>query len=74
MPAQSVVKATQPVESIKKNENPTLARNTAKKPEPAATESTTKVQKVQDKKAIGRCWQRLMNVAREIKHAHLSKK
>lgn len=55
---------------VKKGETPALARNTASKPETTSTESSPKEQKVQDKKAIGRCWKRLMNMARELRHAH----
>ena len=74
LPTQSVVKTAQSVEPVKQNENPTLARNTAKKTEPAATESPAKEQKAQDKKAIGRCWKRLMNMVREVRHAQTNKK
>jgi hypothetical protein len=74
MPTQSVVKTTQPVGPIKQSENPVMARNTAKKTESQATESPAKEQKSQDKKAIGRCWKRLMNTVREIRHAQTNKK
>ncbi|WP_041952238.1 hypothetical protein [Spirosoma spitsbergense] len=75
MPTQSVAKTTQLVEPIKQqSENPTLARNTAKKTESSSTESPAKEQQVQDKKAIGRCWKRLMNMVREVRHAQTNKK
>ncbi|WP_018618034.1 hypothetical protein [Spirosoma luteum] len=73
MPTQSVVKTTQPAGPIKQNENPAMARNTAKKTESPVTESPAK-EKVQDKKAIGRCWKRLMNTVREIRHAQANKR
>lgn len=74
MPTQSVVKTVQSVEPVKHSETPTLARNTTKKTESPVTESSAKEPKVQDKKAIGRCWERLMNMAREVRHAQASKK
>lgn len=71
MPAQSVVKATQSVETIRQSDNPVLARNTAKKTESTATKSPAKVQ---DKKNIGRCWKRLMDMVREVRHTQTNKK
>jgi hypothetical protein len=52
--------------------SPALARNTTAKPEPVVTATST-TPKTQDKKTIGRCWKRLMNMVREINHAHTSK-
>ncbi|WP_461071280.1 hypothetical protein [Spirosoma horti] len=49
-----------------------LVRNAPAKPEPAVTTAVAKDKKVEDKKTIGRCWKRLMNMAREIRHAHTS--
>ena len=63
----SIQTKTTPGSSAK---NTVLVRNTATKPEPVAT---TTVKKADDKKTIGRCWKRLMNMVREINHAHTSK-
>ncbi|GAB3503391.1 hypothetical protein GCM10027341_32430 [Spirosoma knui] len=52
--------------------NPTLARNTTKV-EAIAKPETAKPAVEQDKKAIGRYWKRLMNMVREINHAHRNK-
>ncbi|WP_052731269.1 hypothetical protein [Spirosoma radiotolerans] len=49
---------------------PVLVKNTPVKPEPAGATSAAKEKKVEDKKTIGRCWKRLMNMAREIRNAH----
>lgn len=51
------------------DKTPVLAKNSSKA-EPAVTAAVVKEQKTDDKKAIGRCWKRLMNMAREIRHAH----
>lgn len=54
--------------------NTVLVRNTAAKSEPAPTSTSTKtVVKNQDKKAVSRCWKRLMNMVREIRHAQSTK-
>ena len=50
--------------------NPVMARNTPVKADPVVT--PTKEQKSGDKKAIGRCWNQLMNHFREIHQAHRS--
>ena len=57
----------------KLTKNPVLARNTAVKPEPNSTAVPAKEQKTHDKKTIGRCWKRLMNMVREVNHAHRKK-
>lgn len=57
--------------SVKQTNDPVLVRNTTAKSEAPATTSPAKVQ---DKQTIGRCWKRLMNMAREIRHAHHTKK
>ncbi|GAB3555489.1 hypothetical protein [Spirosoma fluminis] len=49
--------------------NPTLARNSTKV-EATAKPEAAKPAVEQDKKAIGRCWKRLMNMVREVNHAH----
>lgn len=51
---------------------PALANNTVKKPEEGITASAPKAKekKTAEKKTISRCWKRLMNMAREIRHAH----
>jgi len=60
-------------ESDKLTRNTTLARNTTTKTETIPGTGSVKEQKTDDKKTIGRCWKRLMNMAREINHAHQSK-
>ncbi|WP_420146509.1 hypothetical protein [Spirosoma sp.] len=53
------------------SKNPVVARNTTAKPEVATIPPAD--QKDQDKKTIGRCWKRLMNMVREVSHAHRTK-
>ena len=74
-PAQTVFTTihTTSTRPVRQNEDPALARNTSVKTDISAVKSTTKEQKVEDKKAIGRCWKRLMNMAREIRQAHRNK-
>ncbi|MFD2572621.1 hypothetical protein ACFSUS_18420 [Spirosoma soli] len=66
-------------EITKSAKAPVLARNTAPKtlidPVPAAKTETAKPQPqaTHDKKAIGRCWKRLMNMVREVNHAQRSR-
>ena len=72
-PAQSSPKMPSPVASTKQGENPILARNTTKKTDAPAPEAPAKIQKVQNKETISRCWKRLMNMAREVRHAHHKK-
>lgn len=51
--------------------NAVLARNTTAKPDVTAVATTQpKEQKKHDKRAIGRCWSRLMETFREINLAH----
>ncbi len=52
--------------------NSVLVRNTTAKTEPGpkTTTTTAPAQKSEDKKTIGRCWQRLMNMVREANHVH----
>ncbi|MVM40535.1 hypothetical protein GO730_27505 [Spirosoma sp. HMF3257] len=76
MPSQTTFIApatsTSPTKSeAKLTGDPVLVRNTTAKSEAPATTSPAKVQ---DKKTIGRCWKRLMNMAREVTHAHHTKK
>lgn len=52
--------------------NPVFVRNTSAKTEPATAPVAT--QKTQDKKAIGRCWQRLMHMIHEVNHTQRTKK
>lgn len=67
---------------VKKTEAPILVRNVSAKPSEttAKTEKADAVaapandKKVQDKKTVGRCWQRLMNMVREVNHAHRAKR
>ena len=51
--------------------NTVLVRNTTPKTEPGV--ATAPAQKNQEKKTISRCWKRLMNMAREVSHAHRTK-
>lgn len=62
----------------KKSEYPVLVRNTSNKESETAAKTDAPVapandKKVQDKKTISRCWQRLMNMVREVNHAHRNK-
>ncbi|MFD2932726.1 hypothetical protein [Spirosoma flavum] len=50
--------------------NHILARNSSAKVESVSTATAPKVNKEAEKKTISRCWKRLMNMAREIRHAH----
>ena len=50
-----------------------MVRNTTTKVEPAPTTTKSTVQKNQDKKAVSRCWKRLMTMVREIRHAQSTK-
>ncbi|WP_460940357.1 hypothetical protein [Spirosoma humi] len=52
------------------DKTPVLVRNSSAKPESAVATAVAKEKKAEDKKTIGRCWKRLMNMAREIRHAH----
>jgi hypothetical protein len=63
--SSSAIRADKPVG------NPVLVRSASDKPDAPTTTSSAKVQ---DKKAISRCWKRLMNMAREVTHAHHTKK
>jgi hypothetical protein len=48
-----------------------MARNSAVRSEaPATTAAPAKTQNTHDKKAVGRCWSRLMGMFREINLAH----
>ncbi len=58
--------------SVHLAKNPVLARNTTAPADPNPALATAKVQK-QDKKAMSRCWKRLMNMVREVHHAHAKK-
>lgn len=42
-------------------------------PEKPETAATGKSAKTEDKKTISRCWKRLMNMVREVNHAHKSR-
>lgn len=60
-------------ETRKPTDNPVLARHATARPE--TTSGTTQTEtKREDKKTIGRCWNRLMNMVREVSHAHKSTK
>ena len=58
--------------SVHLAKNPVLARNTPAPVDTNPTVATAKVQK-QDKKTMSRCWKRLMNMVREVHHAHVKK-
>ncbi|WP_157816055.1 hypothetical protein [Spirosoma pollinicola] len=49
-----------------------LAKNSSAKTETVTTTTAPKEKKIEEKKTISRCWSRLMNMAREIRHAHTS--
>lgn len=51
-----------------------LARNTNAKTASAGTTTTTKPLTPEEKKAVSRCWKRLMGMVREVNHAHRTKK
>jgi hypothetical protein len=53
-----------------------LVRNTTAKADPrtSTTTTTSTASKNTDKKTIGRCWSRLMNMVREVREAHHNKK
>ena len=72
MPTQSgyTTTATTNVESVKLTKTSVLARNTVANPEVTPTTANGKEPKQQDKKAIGRCWKRLMTMVREVSYAH----
>ncbi|WP_461149507.1 hypothetical protein [Spirosoma pulveris] len=57
---------------IKPEKDAVLVRNASVKAEPAAPATAPK--KTEEKKTISRCWKRLMNMAREIRHAHTNSK
>lgn len=54
------------------NVSPVFVRNTPAKSEPSTAPVTAK--KTHDKKAISRCWQRLMHMIREVNHVQRTKK
>ncbi len=60
------------VHPINVDKNPGVARTSSVKPESVATTTDPKEKKIAEKKTISRCWSRLMNMAREIRHAHTS--
>lgn len=51
-----------------------LARNTNPKAAPVGTTTATKPLTLEEKKAVSRCWKRLMGMVREVNHAHRTKK
>lgn len=79
---QITVSAANQQVPVKKKEAPVLVRNTSiKTGEPTvkagksdAVLAPANEKKVQDKKTIGRYWQRLMNMVREVNHAHRNKR
>ena len=75
MPLQSAYPTTSTTnsESVKLAKNHVLVRNTTASTTPAPTAGTVKGPKQQDKKTIGRCWKRLMTMAREMRKAHHTK-
>ncbi|WP_461044507.1 hypothetical protein [Spirosoma harenae] len=50
--------------------NSVAAHNSTAKSDISPSAASTKSSKEQDKKAIGRCWKRLMTMVREVSHAH----
>ena len=79
-PAQTVpasptrsVSATQPYKQTgNTGNNQVLVRNTTDRTEPVT--APVAAQKTQDKKAMGRCWKRLMQMIRDVNHAQSTKK
>jgi CxxC motif-containing protein len=51
-----------------------LVRNTSAKTGTTVSTAAAKTEKPAEKKTISRCWKRLMNMAREIRHAHTKAK
>ena len=71
-PANETILNTK-VETGTLKKNAVLARNTTAKSEPAPTSTKTTATKNQDTKTVSRCWKRLMNMVREIRHAQSTK-
>ncbi|MCX6214173.1 hypothetical protein [Spirosoma sp.] len=67
--APSIDTQTRPV---KLEKDAVLVRNAPAKADPVAPAAASK--KTEEKKTISRCWKRLMNMAREIRHAHSGSK
>lgn len=80
--SQTAGSATYQQVPMKKTEAPILVRNTsakssgttAKAEKADAVAAPENDKKVRDKKTVGRCWQRLMNMVREVNHAHRAKR
>lgn len=53
--------------------NSVLVRNTATTEPGPKTTTTASTPKNENKQTIGRCWKRLMNMVREVNHAHRNK-
>ena len=72
MPTQSgyITTTTTNAESVKVIKTSVLARNTTASSDVTPTTTNGKEHKQQDKKAIGRCWKRLMTMVREVSYAH----
>ena len=68
LPSQAalITTSTSRAEPPKLANNLVMARNTTGKTEFAPSTTTAKPQQTQDKKAISRCWQRLMTMVREV--------
>ncbi|WP_080236708.1 hypothetical protein [Spirosoma rigui] len=57
-------------ETDKPAKSTVLVRNTSAKTGTTASTAAVKTEAPAEKKTISRCWKRLMNMAREIRHAH----
>lgn len=66
-PAPTKSETNKPARSV------TLARNTSVKAKSGAVVTTARPKTDAEKKTIARCWKRLMNMAREIRHAQNKK-
>lgn len=75
-PEQSVLRNApkETVESRPSAKPVVLARNTNSKTASTGTTTATKPLTLEEKKAVSRCWKRLMGMVREVNHAHRTKK
>jgi hypothetical protein len=65
-----ITTATTNIEPVKLTKTPVLARNTTASSDITPATANGKEQKQHDKKAMGRCWKRLMTMVREVAYAH----
>lgn len=65
---------TAKTEAVKLNKPVVMAKHTGAKAGSSASTSGAKPLTVEEKKAVSRCWKRLMGMVREVNHAHRAKK